>query len=48
MPNPQSLWLVAARADSAPEEQLQDLQQVLGNGKLGTAALIEFPEFKVS
>jgi len=43
-----SLLLVSGPADSDPHEQLQDLRQALGNGKLGHASLVEFPQFKVS
>ncbi|GAA5904123.1 hypothetical protein JCM6882_003951 [Rhodosporidiobolus microsporus] len=47
MPSPNSLWLVTAPLESnAPQEQLEDLRQVLGNGKLGSASLVEFPDFK--
>ncbi|GAA5907418.1 H(+)-transporting V1 sector ATPase subunit C [Sporobolomyces salmoneus] len=41
-----SLWLVSSPADSDPHERLEDLRQALGNGKLGHASLVEFPEFK--
>ncbi|GAA5933655.1 H(+)-transporting V1 sector ATPase subunit C [Sporobolomyces koalae] len=41
-----SLWLVASPADSDPVERLEDLRQALGNGKLGQASLVHFPEFK--
>ncbi|GAA6032216.1 hypothetical protein JCM8097_007130 [Rhodosporidiobolus ruineniae] len=47
MPSPSSLWLVTAPLESnAPQEQLDDLQLALGNGKLGHATLVEFPDFK--
>lgn len=47
-PTPSSLWLVAGHLESAnPVEQLHDLRDALGHGKLGTAALVEFPQFKV-
>ena len=54
------MWLVSAPADSAKEEQLSDLKQLLsgegqpkggllsGSGDLGEAVAIDFPEFKVS
>ncbi|POY73331.1 hypothetical protein BMF94_3666 [Rhodotorula taiwanensis] len=46
-PTPSSLWLVAGHLESAnPVEQLHDLRDALGHGKLGTAALVEFPQFK--
>ncbi|GAA6018241.1 hypothetical protein JCM8202_000235 [Rhodotorula sphaerocarpa] len=46
-PSPNALWLVAGHLESAnPVEQLHDLREALGHGKLGTAALIDFPEFK--
>lgn len=46
--SPSSLLLVTAKLDSAnPHDQLEDLNQALGNGKLGRTALIEFPQFKV-
>ncbi|GAA5900482.1 hypothetical protein JCM8208_000512, partial [Rhodotorula glutinis] len=45
--SPSSLLLVTAKLDSAnPHDQLDDLNQALGNGKLGRTALIEFPQFK--
>lgn len=47
MPSSHSLWLVTAPADSSPEEQLGDLEEVLGHGKLGNAVGVVFPEFKV-
>jgi hypothetical protein len=57
MPNPNALWIVTTAADSAPAEQVADLNEVLstggasimgGSGRLGQAVSIEFPEFKVS
>lgn len=48
-PSPTSLWLVSGPLESAnPLEQLDELRQALGNGKLGSASLVEFPDFKVS
>ncbi|GAA5990352.1 hypothetical protein JCM11641_006259 [Rhodosporidiobolus odoratus] len=47
MPSSNSLWLVTAPASTdAPQDQLDDLTQALGNGKLAQAALVEFPDFK--
>ncbi|BGP17803.1 hypothetical protein JCM10213_001696 [Rhodosporidiobolus nylandii] len=47
MPSPNSLWLVTAPAESnSPQDQLDDLNQALGHGKLGAASAIEFPQFK--
>ncbi|GAA5852432.1 hypothetical protein JCM8547_006779 [Rhodosporidiobolus lusitaniae] len=47
MPSSSSLWLVTAPLESnSPSEQLDELRAVLGNGKLGHAALVQFPEFK--
>ncbi|KAK4050281.1 Vacuolar ATP synthase subunit C [Microbotryomycetes sp. JL201] len=46
MPNAHALWLVTAKADSSPEEQLEDLQQALGHGKLGHAVNVRFPDFR--
>ncbi|GAA5889694.1 hypothetical protein JCM5296_002434 [Sporobolomyces johnsonii] len=44
---PDSLWLVTAPAETSnPLDQLHDLRQVLANGKLGHASLVEFPKFK--
>ncbi|GAA5991228.1 hypothetical protein JCM10908_006594 [Rhodotorula pacifica] len=46
-PSPNALWLVAGHLESAnPVEQLHDLRDALGHGKLGTAGLVEFPQFK--
>ncbi|SCV70482.1 BQ2448_1876 [Microbotryum intermedium] len=47
MPSPTSYWLVTTQADSSSSaDQLEDLQAVLGHGKLGRAAYIDFPQFK--
>lgn len=48
-PSPNALWLVAGHLESSnPVEQLHELRDALGHGKLGTAGLVEFPQFKVS
>ncbi|GAA5832442.1 hypothetical protein JCM11251_006455 [Rhodosporidiobolus azoricus] len=47
VPSPNSLWLVTAPQESnVTQDQLEDLRTVLGNGKLGSASLVEFPDFK--
>ncbi|SGZ26235.1 BQ5605_C024g09865 [Microbotryum silenes-dioicae] len=49
MPSPTSYWLTTTRADnSSSADQLEDLQRVLGHGKLGRAAYIDFPQFKLA
>lgn len=46
-PSPNALWLVAGHLESSnPVEQLHELRDALGHGKLGTAGLVEFPQFK--
>ncbi|GAA5880336.1 hypothetical protein JCM3774_006732 [Rhodotorula dairenensis] len=46
-PSPTALWLVAGHLESTnPVEQLHDLRDALGHGKLGTAGLVAFPQFK--
>lgn len=57
MPSPNSLWLVTAPSDSAVDEQLADLNQILhgsqqsksvkeSSNSLGTAQSLQFPTFK--
>lgn len=38
MPSQNSLWIVTAPVDSSPDEQLEDLEAVLGNAKAGVNA----------
>lgn len=46
--DPSSLLVVTAPLDSNnPTDQLDDLRTALGSGKLGTAHLVHFPQFKV-
>ena len=42
-----ALWIVSVPQDSSPEEQLDELEPVLTKGKLGEAAVLHFPDFKV-
>ncbi|GJN90369.1 hypothetical protein Rhopal_003380-T1 [Rhodotorula paludigena] len=45
--DPSSLLVVTAPLDSNnPTDQLDDLRTALGSGKLGTAHLVHFPQFK--
>lgn len=43
-----ALWIVSVPRDASQEEQLEELTPVLAKGKLGEAASLEYPEFKVS
>lgn len=38
MPSQNSLWIVTAPVDSSPDEQLEDLEVVIGNAKAGVNA----------
>lgn len=42
MPNPKALWIVSCPSDGSPEEQLQDLEAILGSNSIsnGTTSLL--------